>query len=150
MIKTRNSVFETNSSSTHSVSIEDITDKDMLDTMLPNEDGNIVLEGGEFGWEEESYNDAWTKANYLAVYSCLYSGDLDETFKENLKNVIKDQTKCKNVIFEITDDWNKNYSYIDHQSVECRDYDDLMRNLKEIRNFIFNKKSYLYTDNDNH
>lgn len=122
-----------------------------MDTIIPNGEGVIELRGGEFGWEIEDYHDAETKASYMALYADRYSGQESESFTEIIKNVIKEQTGCKEVQFLFSDDYNSPYhSYIDHQSVDSDQYHYLFYNPEELRNFIFNKQSYLHTDNDNH
>jgi hypothetical protein len=47
-INIRHGVFETNSSSCHSISISEDSGG-LLDVIYPNNDGIIELEGGEFG-----------------------------------------------------------------------------------------------------
>lgn len=140
-------LFETNSSSSHSITINN--DTNLFTSILPDKDGNITLEGGEFGWEVEKYRDALTKSNYCAVFA---SGD--EKMTEMLKQVISKQTGAKNVIILAdTDDYKSKYSsYIDHQSARyeggaCLEAFESEDNL---RNFIFNNKSVLYIDNDNY
>lgn len=136
----RKNVFETNSSSTHSISIEIGPN---WDTITPNENGKINLYGGEFGWEWRRYDDALTKANYCAI-SCE-RGYTNFT-KKDLKNAIKEFTGATKVKFKFSTDWNNgNYSYIDHQS------DDTLQDLtaSTLKDFIFNKSSILYTGNDN-
>lgn len=137
----RHACFETNSSSSHSISIADKIIYD--DTIFLNEDGTVVLTGGEFGWGVEDYNDALTKANYCAV-DCL--GDKDKTDK--LKDVIIEMTGAKDVIFDISDDFRKsNYSYIDHQSNGTSH--DLFYENNGLKNFIFCRGSTLLISNDN-
>jgi len=129
----RKDVFETNSSSTHSISISD-TDE-LLETLPVNEDGVVTLTGGEFGWGYEEYNDAITKANYVAVdYQHSYSK------LALLTEVIMEQTGCSSVVYDLDKD-----SYIDHQSSGTTA--DLSK--EELRLFIFNPKSDLIIDNDN-
>ena len=55
--KIRQGVFETNSSSTHSICIVKTAD-----IRIP---ASLHLTMGEFGWECENYNDSETKASYL-------------------------------------------------------------------------------------
>jgi len=144
--KIRQNVFETNSSSSHSISISDKNDSDLMDnSLIPNEDGNVILYGGTFGWEIEDYFDAQTKASYMAIYASEWARDETENFITILKDTIKKQTGCKDVIFQFEE-----YSSIDHQSVEGEDYHYVFYNPEELRQFIFNKESYLHTDNDNH
>ncbi len=128
MKKTRQNVFETNSSSTHSISISPNT-TGIYDT-IPSKNGVITLTGGDFGWGWEKYNDALTKANYLAHYAKGVN---------NFFNVIREQTGCE-VKFKVK-------GYIDHQS--CGVGLDLLKDKKRLRDFIFNKESYLYIGNDN-
>lgn len=141
----RHGVFETNSSSTHSISI-DSTDI-LLDTLEVRYDGKVLIGVGEFGWEQDEHRDAATKASYLHMYcrDWVHPEDLKEKFYQNLKEVILEQTKADDVIFSNDPD-----GYIDHQSVEDKDYHYIMEDKEKIKNFIFNKKSILVTDNDNH
>lgn len=169
----RTGVFETNSSSTHSLSISN--DNNLLDTLYPDDEGNIILNGGEFGWEEETYTDAQTKANYVAVMILLlesakktfseredkesfryytlppFADENYELCKSNFEDVIKEQTGCNAVIYNCTLDYNSNnWSHIDHQSFEDEEDAKWLLSKEEIRNFIFNPNSVLVTDNDNH
>ncbi len=139
----RHSVFETNSSSSHSISISEECDG-VLDTIEPDDVGDVVLTGGEFGWAWERFNDAMTKANYCAVYAKEYGGsDL-----EMLKEVIREHTGAKAVVIAVDTDWHgHNYSYIDHESA-CVPA-EAFSSKETLKNFIFNPKSYMFTGNDN-
>jgi len=141
MEKIRSAVFETNSSSTHSISISTENTDLLLDTSLqPDKDGNIVLIGGDFGWGIEDFYDAQTKASYIAVWSNVHhGGKYDDTIIE----VICNQTAASNVIFSFED------SYIDHQSSD-NEYDYICEDKETLRHFIFNRNSFLHLDNDNH
>lgn len=137
----RQSVFETNSSSAHSISLGRDTGKQfLLDTLYPDQHGVITIEGDEFGWDWFKSNDAYTKAQYAAVAS-MNNAD----FRNTLEQVIKDQTGCETVIFYCSPAYDHpNYSYIDHDSegICPADYDGL-------KDFIFNKNSWLFGGNDN-
>lgn len=158
----RNNIFETNSSSTHSISIaSDAPTGNLLDTLIPDEHGNVVLKGNEFGWYVDDFYNAEDKASYLAIYAVDWSGENKEKHIQVLKDVIIQQTGCNDVIFLFnTDEYNvvpelykddvTGWAYIDHQSVEDRDYDYIFKDPELVRKFIFNKNSYLHTDNDNH
>lgn len=133
-------VFETNSSSCHSVSIADETKEFVLDTIYPDQNGIINLLGGEFGWEWFKHNDALTKANYAAV-----SFMNNEIHMGMLFDVIKEQTGAEEVIFLGSDSYDSvNHSYIDHDS-----YGTCPLNKDDLKNFIFNKNSWLFGGNDN-
>jgi hypothetical protein len=155
MKKLRKSVFETNSSSTHSLHI---SSDGMYDTMPIDDNGDAVLHGGQFGWELERFYSPEDKASYLAIY-CIEWYPADRVGKklllDILVDVIKSQTLCERVIFNFTTDYGSvsddlMYSYIDHQSVEDKDYHWLFEDTQKLKDFIFGKRSYLETDNDNH
>lgn len=138
MKNTRNNVFETNSSSTHSVSIVENT-KGIYDT-LPVSEQTVILNGGEFGWEWQKYNDALTKANYATVFA---ASDKEKT--KMLISVIKEHTGAKKVVIDLGD------SYIDHQSDinEGGAGSEAFINKKFLKEFIFNPECILITGNDN-
>jgi hypothetical protein len=138
----RQNCFETNSSSTHSLCIGTLEN---WDTIIPNENNEVILEGGEFGWQWEKFNDALTKANYCAV-AFLDS----ESYLEMLKEVIMEHTGCKEiVILAELDNYESPYdSYIDHQSIN--EAADSIYSKEDLRNFIFNPNSVLIIDHDNH
>lgn len=136
----RNNVFETNSSSTHSISIRV---GNQWDTIIPDEEGKIYLNGGEFGWQWEKFNDALTKANYCAV-DYIY----DDFKIEMLKEIICEYTGAKEVIMNFTTDWNKpNRSYVDHGGSGSAE--DAFCSKENLKNFLFNKSSWLFLGNDN-
>lgn len=145
--KVRQGVFETNSSSTHSISIASYSEGDLMDTLPLDEYGNVVLNGGEFGWEVEDYRDALTKANYVAIYIQQWApSDQKDGFMKLFTGVLREQTSCNKVVFNFDGNW----SYIDHQSVEDGQMDWLFESSETLREFIFNPKSTLHTDNDNY
>jgi len=154
---TRAGVFETNSSSTHSICIA--KDKALILDKLPlDEEGVCRVYPGEFGWEEREYNDAATKASYCLTHVKsrpnygLGTGSDEEML---LSAVIAQGTDAKQVLFvpqgqdyEGKDDWG----YIDHQSIENDGGagEPAFASGEILFNFIFNPASSLITDNDNH
>jgi hypothetical protein len=143
----RRSVFETNSSSSHSVSIPHTYE--LLDTIEPDESGNIVLYGGEYGWGHEEYNDAASKANYMAVWAKVYA-DSPEVRMSFLNDVLKMHTGAKEVTYGFGNSYNSdNFAYIDHQSSDSDYFVELFGDAKKMLNFIFNRKSILVISNDN-
>lgn len=62
--QTRHSVFETNSSSTHSISISRTGNRELI---TPNDCGEIIISMSEFDWEEDVFHDFYTKASYIAT-----------------------------------------------------------------------------------
>jgi hypothetical protein len=150
MTKTiRQNVFETNSSSSHSCTISD--NPTSYVTIVPDDEGKIYLEGGEFGWGYDEYSDALTKANYCAV-AATYGIFKDK--KDMLISLLQEQTGAKLIVFAFeTESYSSaNNSYIDHQSIEdtaCA-AGDIFETKETLKNFIFNRQSRLVIDNDNH
>jgi len=129
----RHSAFETNSSSTHSISINENTK--LFSNIRPDKDGKIVLDGGEFGWEWDSYSDPYTKANY-----CMLDNQGDEPSLAMLREVIMEHTGATEVIFNFN-------GYIDHQSLGTTD--KAFASKETLKAFIFDENSILNTGNDN-
>ncbi len=128
----RRKVFETNSSSTHSISISNgITDS----IIAPDYDNIIRLTGGDFGWEQCIYHNAMDKANY-----CAQDQEYNEDNLVMLKEVIEEHTG-----YPVEIDL---YGYIDHQSKGTSN--EAFENKETLENFIFNSNCYIETDNDNH
>jgi len=130
----RHSAFETNSSSTHSICVN--WDTKVFESITPDKDGNIVLEGGEFRWEIENYSDPLTKANY-----CALDVDGNDEWMFMLREVITEHTGAKDVILKLA-------GYIDHQSLGTSH--EAFESKEKLKAFIFGDGSVLETDNDNH
>lgn len=142
----RHSVFETNSSSTHSISIA--SGDYVPDIIYVDEEGICRIYPGEFGWEVESYYDAPTKASYCLTYVKTGGGEDNEAL---LVRVLKEVTGAKEIQFEKTDFDYHEWGYIDHQSHvgEGDACGKAFKSEQSLKDFIFNKKSELHTDNDN-
>lgn len=142
-VKIRRNIFETNSSSTHSICV---TQTDLLDQLRDE----IVFRVGEFGWEYEKYNDPETKASYL--YTAIL-----EMGREDLLSNIRSILKRKGIecIFEepkyVID--NNGYKYLDYGYIDhvyalddfiniCYDDDKLLK-------YLFSSQSFIITGNDN-
>lgn len=129
----RTSVFETNSSSAHSLSLAKCDQEFVMDTIYPDQDGVILVKGQEFGWAWEKFNDAMTKLAYVMQDQ---PGKHDEIIE-----VVKEQTGALEVIFD------ENGGYIDHESYGTAH--EVCYSADSIKNFVFNKNSWLFTGNDN-
>ena len=169
---TRSGVFETNSSSTHSISFSDSPHFIKLH-------GPIEIHCGEFGWEEETYYDFNTKASYLLTD--LASREDTEKLR-TLNEVIKEETgqeptyygQYEDIIVNINNknpwlieyithtyknndgtegSWKESkqdLGYIDHQSIESGVPGEPFKNKKKLRQYLFDENTFLRTDNDNH
>jgi len=135
MINIRNNVFETNSSSSHSISISTDT-TGILDTIECDDNGVITITGLGFGREWEAYNDPLTKASY-----CVSDCQGEQSKLDMLRKVIQDHTGASEVKFVINQD-----SYIDHESV--RNSFEGFEDEETLKNLIFNSESYIFTGSD--
>ena len=157
MIKqTRHDVFETNSSSTHSISLSgdglealimSVTNSFPGFSHLQKEDKeyHFNVEGYEFGWEIETYNDAPTKLAYA-----LIDAHGNDKLVEKVCNAFKIVTGVTLIpVWGDTETEEHSYGdsfYIDHQSSGTAN--ELTQ--EQMVNFIFNPNSILSTDNDNY
>lgn len=154
MIKTRQNVFETNSSSTHSISIASGSTADLTDLPYVNDEGIVNISTGEYGWEIETYRDCDDRLSYAATYA-LRNEDYECKEVEMLEEVIREYTKAEIILF---DGCNANtnsestsfhdHGYIDHQSID--DAAEIFTSKETLAQFLFNPNSYFETDNDNH
>lgn len=169
--QTRRNVFETNSSSMHSLTIK----KGKLNEshLLVDDFDNKVESGfGEYGWEIENYESQSEKLRYiLTMCACTEGRRLvtpnefyeTEGFK-SISNAVANYCHCDGVKIEDgamkTEHWDYcnedrlDYDgYIDHQS--CEDYSSVadflaQNNIDSVEDFIFNDGIIVHTDNDNH
>lgn len=142
MKQTRHSVFETNSSSTHSLSVvKGAGTYDTLPLFSGNDDQEYVsVDQGEFGWGYEEITNPEGKAAYLWTY--VLSKGADQRLKDMLERAILKHTGADYVEFEYGDE-----GYIDHQSSE--NAEPIFESEDRIIDFIFNPRSVLILDTDN-
>ena len=158
MIKMRKNVFETNSSSEHSISFAKPEKNYVLHDNLFIRDGVLEIELGQFGWGIDWYNDPYTKLQY--ALTMVYSGETpytdDGTWDKSKEAFYK--TDGFNEIFNLL---HKKYDieeikiksfdgYIDHNSC-YGSLDDFLNDYNvTLEDFIFNPNVILNIDNDNH
>lgn len=133
MKKVRKGIFETNSSSSHSIHIDN--NMELMDTsLIPDEDGVIRINGGSYGWEWDKLISAYDKSCYCYV---------DNIDNNMLERVIKKQTGAKKVKFaKLNSD-----DYIDSSSSYTTKV--AFNSDESLTNLIFNPKSIIYMGNDN-
>lgn len=131
MIQIRKNVFETNSSSSHSLVVS--KKKRGYDYILPiNENGVLIIPFGEFGWGPNILDTPFQKLCYLVTDR---HGITDE-----IKQLIK--SKCPYVKdIQVSAEYGS--GYIDHQSVGTTNGVD------DVEQLIFNKGILILIDNDN-
>ncbi len=163
MKQVRHGVFETNSSSTHSVSVHRNSTRIEQNRMVVCDDGYIHATLGEFGWEEEDYYSQESKLSYLLTMAVHKNGlyaynfneredreaidSLQET--EDFKRISAEVARhagCKGIVVDYSS------GYIDHQSHEdYRSMDDFLNDYDvSILEFVFGSGVVVHTDNDNH
>lgn len=144
----RDKVFETNSSSVHSLCISN--DGLEQSELKIHKDGKIHVGFGYFGKDYCIYDSQHEKLSYLMTCLCYIFGyDIDNIYEsydfKMIEDAICSYTGAKGI--KIIGD--ENDAYIDHQSIPydgieiINIYDD-----DEIINFVFNKYISLKTDSD--
>lgn len=137
----RRNVFETNSSSMHSISIIG-SDRENLD--LPaDEDGKLVMQYGEYAWDYERLSTPRQKIQYLLT---AFGQDDEGSVQKDIIEVVKEYTGV-DLIVEDLDDKYYPKGYIDHQSLGVAG--EHIGSKKALKDFIFNDKYAITIDNDN-
>lgn len=163
----RTSIFETNSSSTHTISISRSDEyKSVLEKMSSE---GISFTSGEFGWEYEVYSNTWDKASYLwtgIIKSDYYKKDEVEKIKENIKIVLNKYGISPSFEPYKEDSYNwgdekrfyltfDKFAYVDHGNDLDTWLDAMFPNKGEdideelLLEYLFNSNSYVATGNDN-
>jgi len=137
----RQSVFETNSSSTHSITIKG---GKFVSSKFPTEGGICKVYPDKFRWNQEWFRDPATKASYCLTYAKQVE---DPKLLEMLRKLLADTTGCE-VDFVEEDDEYSPWGDIDHQS--CGVCGEAFESEEALHKFIFNPSSVLKIDNDNH
>lgn len=164
---TRGPVFETNSSSTHSLSIVTGPNFKVSNTwraLLSDDESELILTGEEFWWESDEFSDSPTKIAYLVAHCCAsLPWDSDAKYPAGSFIEVPDsedwRALCRVLSAEtsipverIKVESRGGYhpvGYIDHQSNHVPS-DVFAGGDDAIRRFVFDDGSVLRTDNDNH
>lgn len=136
----RTNIFETNSSSTHTISIS--RNFDATKYQFPK---TLVFQGGEFGWEVEIYDDVDSRCRYLYTALCsIYEGNELEAKKKHIEEVLqKYGVVAAFAKFEYYDD-----GYIDHYNGTIELINYVFENENNLLNYLFGD-TFIYTYNDN-
>lgn len=134
-------VFETNSSSTHSISIGTMEPND-----IPNVEGNeINIHFGEYGWEWQTFSNVEDRMSYAATFAFNYGTDADIDL---FSKVVLKATGARRINYkDYSDDKWYRRGHIDHQS------DDIAKEAfvseEMLKQFLFAPDSEFATGNDN-
>lgn len=143
MKKIRNNVFETNSSSTHSITVG--KNKNGEYNILP-----ITVSPawhGEFGWEFETWDTIEEKLAYMI--RCLVCYDYN---KDNLQDKIRPiQEKLHNlgIDFELPTYEEYMDGYVDHEDWYQEEIEDIYKDDDTLLTFLLSDSSYIEGGNDN-
>ena len=154
MIQIRQGVFETNSNSTHAISICEFRPN----TALPE----VVLfeTNQDFGWEFEDYTDVYSKANYLWLAICYKYNNLGQedeliraksTLTQYLERIgVKAEFEDRRYVeSEWYDDMYINMrGYIDHPEDLYELVDAVLESPELLYGYLFNSESMVSTGND--
>lgn len=147
----RKNIFETNSSSTHSIVVgnngEDIY------AGLPDK---LEFHGGMFGWEHCLYTGTQDKADYL--FTSLIYTDTPFEYVERIKSILAkwnieaefDEIEEKkysdgSVYYEVAGE----FCYVDHGIENKYLVEELCEDEVKLMNYLFSDGSYVETSNDN-
>lgn len=143
MRQIRRSIFETNSSSVHTLQIINTGLKPS--NLKINKDGIIEVEFGSFDNEYGIYNTQYEKLQYLLSfigYENYYLEDFYNSYCfQNVRDAVCEYAKAKDIIIV-----GDKEPYIDHQSADTCVID--LYDKDEIINFVFNEYIALKTDCD--
>ena len=144
MMKIRKGMFETNSSSTHTIIVTD----------QKTEPGNLVdFAIGEFGWEFSRLDTINEKASYLYTMACEM---LDRDVYQDLYEIlVKYGVECScSVPAKFTkSSWGEylDNGYVDHASDgDAKEFVERMLNHEHaLIKYLFSDESFVVTGNDN-
>lgn len=150
MRQIRTGVFETNSSSTHSICIS-------TERSLPLDYPSVVhFSCKHFGWKEAKLDSPDEKASYL------YASILDlfsQRDAEKIKNKIHEYLSEEDIVCEFDEPIYHTYSgmrFIDNAGIDHAGNDEhmdfvkaVLHNKKRLLRYLFSINSYVLTGNDN-
>ena len=155
MLNKRTRIFETNSSSMHSIAV---SSRDRgYDYDLPiTDDGTLYVEFGEFGWGPDILQDSLEKLSYYITDQFGgYNRHDDKSFEDGVRDILEDQRmkdlieilKAKVPGFKKLElgppsEYSNGFGYVDHQSSGLTTGED-------VEDLIFNNAKIIIIDNDN-
>ncbi len=149
MINIRRGVFETNSSSSHTISITFNEDCDLDDKLLPDENGMLLIAGEDFTGIEFEIAGAQSKAALIATYIRVHG---DDKLMERFESVLKEYTGAKRISYDIRffkqlngEKANTFYCpdiegvYWYNENDDELSFTDILNNKKRLAKFIFGR-----------
>lgn len=142
MLKKRNKVFETNSSSTHCITVSDRNNGKYDLPITVNPDWY-----GEFGWQWETWSSIEEKLAYMI--RCLIAYDYTEKTLQDKIKPIQERLHNLGIDFELPtyNEWLD--GYVDHEDWYQEEMEDIYNNDNDLLNFLLSEYSYIEGGNDN-
>ena len=162
----RNSIWETNSSSSHTVTVRG---KEMISEYVFGESDHLTVQLGEYGWNGDPCDDFMSKLEYAMCMVLMteypdfgywdeHNFTVNQTVLESLDgyqlllNAVRTQFPgCKEIVIKKKGGYYP-YGYIDHQSYEG--YSSLRDFLEDwnltAERYLFDYGVVVHIDNDNH
>lgn len=131
----RKSVFETNSSSAHSLAFATDISNAVYDTIYPDEDGYVVVDCSDYSFVRQVPRITNDTKEKIAFFASLYGETYydDEEKMELLESVIKANSKAHKVMF-------LGFNYV---TIDFKNDFDLPQDFDELYRVIFDKNCYL-------
>lgn len=167
MRKVRYGLFETNSSSIHTIAIP----CDYEDVEVPEK---VYLRHGEFGWDQKEYDDPQSKISYMfevcidltqiKVYAkkCLADPNIKNQgewwasyWRRILERLKYDDyvERFKELLREMgvkeIQEYSSGEGYVDHGDSWANEFVELFDDVEKMKQFLFNDKAVISTGNDN-
>lgn len=154
-IRIRKNVFETNSSSSHSLTMSagDIVSLPFSPEVLRT--GKVVVDKGEYGWEWYRYYSPLSKAEYLLTQVVSDDSVPKDGTPEEATRALRDENSRFDQLCRVIEAHTGvmllirpgTSGYIDHDSVG--NGSELFESDEKLAQFLFSADSYIETGNDN-
>jgi len=150
----RKNVFETNSSSSHSLTMAkgDIVAQPFDKTVLRA--GQVYLSKHEYGWEWHRYYSAHAKADYL--FTQLFESETISSGKpEAVTQALREDNEKFDMLCRVIEEHTGVKVYVEPGTTGYVDHDshgvglELFESEKQLHQFLFSPTSFVQTGNDN-
>lgn len=161
--------FVSNSSSSSFVVISSPVDQTFIAKIRKayGDRGEFIVDASngeyEFGWQNEKYNDFWSKVNFAYLQARYVEKDPKYSYTVKvhpewlvmLEKVLKDNLNVKTIVWNMALEWhhgeeNQPYGYIDHQSASYEGANiEIFESEDALTRFLFSDGSYIQCGNDN-
>jgi hypothetical protein len=150
----RKNVFETNSSSSHSLTMSkgDLTAQPFDKAVL--REGRVYLSKHEYGWEWHRYYGTHSKADYL--FTQMFESDTIPSGKpESVTRTLREENENFDMLCRVIEEHTGVKVYVEPGTSGYVDHDshgvgmELFESEKKLHQFLFSPDSFVQTGNDN-